>query len=164
MNPRNEHPDENGNLRAPKRLVDELGALFRVDVHVPPEVDDRLLNIARRRIVHRRPHVRVLRWAGMAAAAAAAAVLIVVMVGAPDGRSPLVMEPYRVAGVDGQGQDLDGNGRVDILDAFKLARCIEAADQPMCNKWDMNGDGAVDRGDVDVIAMAAVSLNGGAVR
>ena len=56
--------------------------------------------------------------------------------------------------------DFDGDGRVDILDAFALARHLESAHKPK-DKWDMNGDGIVDRADVDRIAMAAVSLKRG---
>jgi len=58
-------------------------------------------------------------------------------------------------------RDIDGNGRVDILDALALARNIKdnrVAEQP----WDFNGDGAIDRQDVDTVAQSAVSLNKGA--
>ena len=55
--------------------------------------------------------------------------------------------------------DLDGNGRVNILDAFVLARHVESAAVPR-GQWDLNGDGLVDRNDVDLVAMAAVALNG----
>jgi len=56
--------------------------------------------------------------------------------------------------------DIDENGRVDILDAFKLARHIESAEVREA-KWDINGDGQVNRDDVDVIAFAAVRLDKG---
>ena len=56
--------------------------------------------------------------------------------------------------------DIDGNGRVDILDAFTLARHIEAR-QPAEAMWDFNGDGLIDRRDVDTVALAAVRLNKG---
>ncbi|MBI1372921.1 MAG: hypothetical protein GC159_09195 [Phycisphaera sp.] len=59
-------------------------------------------------------------------------------------------------------RDIDANGRVDILDAFALARRLE---QPLGGvdpaRVDVNGDGAVDAADVDAIAAAAVKLNGG---
>ena len=57
--------------------------------------------------------------------------------------------------------DVDRNGRVDILDAFKLARHIESAGA-VEGKWDMNGDGQVNREDVDIVAFAAVRLDKGA--
>jgi hypothetical protein len=56
--------------------------------------------------------------------------------------------------------DVDLNGRVDILDAFKLAKHIKAGIRPD-TKWDINGDGAVNRSDVDAIARAAVRLDKG---
>ena len=56
--------------------------------------------------------------------------------------------------------DIDRNGEVNILDAFTLARHIESR-QPLSQLWDLNGDGLVDRRDVDTIAMAAVRLNKG---
>ncbi|MEO1129230.1 MAG: dockerin type I domain-containing protein [Planctomycetota bacterium] len=53
--------------------------------------------------------------------------------------------------------DYDGDGVIDILDAFALARTIETqvAIEPM---WDLNGDGVIDDDDVVVIAQAAVRL------
>jgi hypothetical protein len=52
--------------------------------------------------------------------------------------------------------DLDRNGRVDILDAFQLAREIERGGAPRGR--DQNGDGRVDRADVDQLAHLAVRL------
>jgi hypothetical protein len=59
-----------------------------------------------------------------------------------------------------QAEDIDQNGRVDILDAFKLAKHIESADRTETT-WDLNGDGLIDRSDVDIVANAAVRLNKG---
>ncbi|HSV99962.1 MAG TPA: dockerin type I domain-containing protein [Sedimentisphaerales bacterium] len=56
--------------------------------------------------------------------------------------------------------DLDGNGRVDILDAFRLAKGIESRG-PTTAEWDVNGDGRIDRDDVDDVAFAAVRLDKG---
>lgn len=56
--------------------------------------------------------------------------------------------------------DIDGNGRVDILDAFALARRIRSG-AALREEWDFNGDGRVDRGDADVVALAAVRLDRG---
>jgi len=46
------------------------------------------------------------------------------------------------------------------IDAFRLARHIESA-SPTKRKWDINGDGLVNRDDVDKVALAAVRLNKG---
>jgi len=60
--------------------------------------------------------------------------------------------------------DIDHNGRVDMLDAFQLARRIEAIVEPTAPldvRWDMNGDGRVDREDIKTVALAAVRLEKG---
>ncbi len=56
--------------------------------------------------------------------------------------------------------DLDRSGRVTILDAFALARQLDSGSSPAAS--DFNGDGLIDRGDVDAIAMLAVRLPEGA--
>lgn len=56
-------------------------------------------------------------------------------------------------------EDLNNDGRVDMLDAFVLARANAAGTAKA--EWDFSGDGRVDRADVDVIAMSAVGLAGG---
>jgi hypothetical protein len=55
-------------------------------------------------------------------------------------------------------EDLNHDGRVDILDAFQLARELRAGKKPAV---DLNGDGVVDERDADVIATRAVSLEKG---
>lgn len=62
----------------------------------------------------------------------------------------------RAPGLDTARADLDRNGRVDILDAFQLARELEGGDAP--GGRDFNGDGHVDRADVDELAYLAVRL------
>ena len=59
--------------------------------------------------------------------------------------------------------DINGDGRIDMLDAYLLARHIKDGDQ-LDPRWDMNGDGVVDQRDVDAIAAIAVSLGKGGVR
>lgn len=54
-------------------------------------------------------------------------------------------------------QDLDRSGRVDILDAFYLARQIEKQLE-LQNQWDVTGDGNVNQKDVDAIASTAVRV------
>jgi hypothetical protein len=53
--------------------------------------------------------------------------------------------------------DVDGSGRVDIVDAMILARHLKAGDATEA-AWDANGDAKVDQRDVDAVAAAAVSL------
>lgn len=55
-------------------------------------------------------------------------------------------------------QDIDKNGLVDIVDAYLMAKAVkEQKDSP--SEWDFNRDGAVNEGDVQVVARAAVALN-----
>jgi anti-sigma factor RsiW len=54
--------------------------------------------------------------------------------------------------------DVNGDGRVDVLDAFAVARVIEAGGAPEPG-WDLDGDANVDRRDVELIARAAVALD-----
>lgn len=49
--------------------------------------------------------------------------------------------------------DVDGDGAVDIIDAYLLAKRVENH-----NGWDVNGDGLADGGDVRTVALEAVSL------
>jgi len=54
--------------------------------------------------------------------------------------------------------DFDHSGRVDILDAFKLAKRIESTEK-LDTKLDMNGDGHINSNDVDCVAYTAVRLD-----
>src|SRR5262249_30206563 len=54
-------------------------------------------------------------------------------------------------------EDLNRDGKVDILDAFILARKLQGA--PVSDRTlDLNGDGLVNQRDVEIIAVHAVSL------
>ena len=132
---------------APRKLVEDVRALYGTRVAVPAHVDDAVLRMAQRRFARRRRLARALRW-GVAGVAAAAVLLALIFW---PGLRP----------ADAIREDIDRNGRVDVLDAFTLARSIEAPDG-VKKEWDLNGDGVVDRRDVDTVALAAVSLKRGA--
>lgn len=57
-------------------------------------------------------------------------------------------------------EDLNGDGVVDMLDAFALARELQLtpASHP---RLDLNGDGVVDERDVRILAAQAVRLEPG---
>jgi hypothetical protein len=55
-------------------------------------------------------------------------------------------------------EDLNHDGRVDILDAFQLARELKSGKAP---KMDLNADGHTDASDVEVLARRSVSLEKG---
>jgi hypothetical protein len=93
----------------PDALVARLERADRSPTIVDPRTDRAVIGDARRYFVAARPRpVRkpVFRWA-LPLAAAAAALLVAV----------LVLRPF-----DRSADDVDGSGRVDILDAFALAR------------------------------------------
>jgi hypothetical protein len=138
------------------RFRKDLRALLAPPGAVPPEVDRAILEQAHRRLARPRRRIIRLRWAaGIAAAAAVIAIGTALYFGTTGHNHQSSIINHQSAA------DIDNNGRVDILDAFRLARHIEAGDQPERN-WDLNGDGRVDRADVDAVAFAAVRLHEGA--
>ena len=140
-------------LQLPKKLRDDLICLCQPRVQVPPEVDEAIRAMAHQKLSPRPRHWRLRHW--VAASAAAAAVLLVVLSVWP-GRRPSGLPAVE----SGPSMDLDESGRVDILDAFLLARSI-GADRPLREEWDVNRDGVVDQGDVNFIGGSAVSLQRG---
>ena len=118
---------------------------------MPREVYDTIMESAYRHFRHARRRPRILRWS-----AAAAAIIIV---------SVLVTNVFRkedsarlhTAGAV-LAEDIDRNGMVNIIDAFKLARHIESG-RKLKTGWDINNDGQVNRGDVDYVANVAVRLH-----
>ncbi len=56
-------------------------------------------------------------------------------------------------------EDINGDGTVDIIDAYLLASRIEAKGT-LASEWDLNADGEVDQSDVDLLADQAVALAG----
>jgi len=146
---------------APRKLVEELRALHGRVPGVPVEVDRAVLAMARRRLRARRRPVPALRWALAGAVAGAAALLAVgIVLGPLEGLKEARLASAPPAAPKLLKEDLDGSGRVDILDAFLLARHIDAGSEPE-GEWDFSGDGAVDRRDVDALAQAAVRLDRG---
>lgn len=104
---------------------------------------DRLVAARRRRML--------IRGASLAAAAGLALAVVI----APWASRP---GPVQVIAT-GVAGDLNGDGRVDMLDALMLARAVD--DARARREWDFTGDGSVDRADVDRLALGAVRLNGG---
>lgn len=105
----------------------------------------------------------MLRWAPLAAAASVGLAFVLVPtrglrpVSPPAAPGPQVaMAPRDPTG--GQDpRDLNGDGRLDILDALVLARSIESA--TIIPGRDFDGDGVVTSADVDALAAAVVKLN-----
>lgn len=160
MNDNERHFDNDADLPVTPKFSEDLGKLFAPDQPIPARVDRAVVEAARWHFAHPQRRWR-LRWAVPAAAAAAIIVTASVWwfnIGsttrtAHEGRSEALAVALPEA-------DIDQNGKVDILDAFTLARHIEAS-RPVDTAWDFNGDGLIDRRDVDTVALTVVRLNKG---
>jgi len=138
--------------RISEAFREDLRSLYEAEAGVPREVDEQILAEARTHAPPRKSRIVRLRWAVAAAAAACVLIAISILTG-PSRRSATreVRAPAHAA------KDFDGNGRVDIVDAYQLARRLKEGGRPG-KVWDLNGDGNVDGDDVDQLAMTAVSL------
>jgi hypothetical protein len=159
MSDKNEIQPAESQLEAPQGLTDDLRALYDSPGAIPFEIDRAVVDQARRhfdknRFARHRQSRRVLRWAG--AAAAVAAVLVVSFTIIQE-KQPDEAPAFAMVQKTALNEDLDRSGRIDILDAFYLARRIEAADE-LAPQWDFDGDGAIGQADVDILARAAVRL------
>jgi hypothetical protein len=147
----------------PPSLLGDLQAIYRTPV-VPAAVDASIRNRARVYFASQRRIRLWVRWAGSAAA--------VLVLGAGlwlallrDNAKPMASANHG-AGADALRpasppllEDIDHNGRVDVLDAFAVARGLKARQtQPA---WDVDHNGVVDQRDVDQIANRAVRVKGG---
>ena len=140
----------------PGKLSAALRGLYDASPVVPTAVDEAILRDARSGFSRRRRFSLAVRWVGSAAAAAAAVVVVAVVL--HRGRPGTQVAVNAIPAVPG---DVDASGRVDMLDAFVLARKVDAK-ASMGKADDVNGDGVVDRRDVDAVAAMAVRLPGGA--
>jgi hypothetical protein len=139
------------------RLRQDLRGLFQLPGGVPPLIDKTILDQARRRLAQPRRRIIRMRWA--AGVAVAAAIILGIQIVNPFTSKNQTSNIINQQSAAAEGRaDIDGNGRVDILDAFRLARHIEARG-PTDKRWDLNGDDQVDQGDVDLVASAAVRLS-----
>ena len=159
MQDRHRQTDDHDQPPLPKRLADDLVGLYSPPQPVPRDMDDDILFAARRRLTETR---RTRHWGHIAVAAAAIALVF----GAqhlmqPPRPLPDIQLPVADQTQIASRRDIDHSGRVDILDAFALARMIRSGEETQA-RWDINGDGVVDQADVDAIANSAVQINGGA--
>ena len=165
MAEKKEHFEEDLDLGVSPEFSADLNTLFKPHFSVPPEIDRAVMDQAHRHFVRRDWHRRLFSRVGLWRIAAAAAVIIFAF------SLNLTQKPgpstSRSVLVEAEAVDIDRNGRVDILDALKLARHIESADRSKTNLslrkqgWDINGDGLVNRNDVDLVASSAVRLDKG---
>jgi hypothetical protein len=151
MNDREQQNDDQ-ELQAPPRLLAALKQLPRERIFVPPAIDRAVLETARRQLVPTTGERNFFRsWMIWPVFATACAIVVAaVFVLAPRGHRQTVYSR----------EDLNHDGRVDILDAFALARQVRDGKVTPGNP-DLNGDGVVDRRDAEIIATHAVKLEKG---
>src|SRR5438046_1601904 len=147
--------DEDPRLEAPGKLVNALRRSQPEPVFVPRTVDEAVLRAARKHLT-KEPKA-CFRWfslmswiAGAAAVLVAAALVFVHFQPRANRARPSVFAR----------EDLTHDGRVDILDAFAMARQLK---QGIISdlRLDVNGDGVADERDVQFIAVEAVKLSKG---
>jgi hypothetical protein len=130
-------------LKAPPRLVAALQQTAKKELFIPPAVDEAVTRSARAHLgkpERRRPSwLRLILWGS----APATAMLVFLL---------LRHSPGNFA-----REDLNHDGKVDILDAFQLARELHSGSPPSPSH-DVNGDGLVNQLDVERIAAHAVKL------
>jgi hypothetical protein len=155
MSEETKHFDEDLDMRVSQKFSEDLNILFKPHFSIPPEVDRAVLERAHQQFAPKHWGHRILRHISIWRVAAAAAVIIFAF------SLNLTQKPGPTTSqsllVEARAIDIDENGRLDILDAFKLARYVESAERTE-RKWDINGDGLVNSNDVDLVASAAVRL------
>lgn len=142
--------------RLPDILRSALNDRYGAVPDVPEAVDRAILADARRHLATRVAPKRWSRWTSWKVAALASTIAAACLVLAV--RSPWTQSDSLRSEVAQKafGRDLDGNGRVDILDAFAMARDIRNG--RTLSMYDVNGDGRQDQSDVDELAKQAVML------
>lgn len=177
--------------RLPAKVVAAIQESNRRDLAVPDAVRAAVFQDAADVLKRRKNNVAKSKpvwsrrsWMGISAGVLASALLVAVLIptvwmpdrplgvnsaeragmemaDAGDESLPSIMRSERVLAADPSAKDIDGNGQVDILDAFLLARSIEnnqPDDQFEIARLDQNGDGVINSDDVNSIAMSVVML------
>jgi hypothetical protein len=175
--PDHERQPEQKGTEAPPRLVSALKQVRRAPIFVPRTLDEAILRAAQQHLGKPAPQsrpptlvaqvfnllyrgfsisgskeVRLIRWL-----AAAAAVLLLAAVANQVLRRP-AEQPN--SGPITAREDINRERRIDILDAFALARQLKSGTKPNAT-MDVNGDGVVDERDVTALAAQAVKLEKG---
>ena len=138
----------------PEPLGADLRRMYRAEIEPSPAVDQAILNRARAHFAGRKRTLLLRRVAG-----AAAAVILITAAVIPTMRRT---QPPRPPVARQLIHDVNADSTVDIRDALALQRSIDAGGAGGAGGVagrDVNGDGAIDRRDVDAIAMLAVRLD-----
>ncbi len=115
----NQEPDDSG-LQAPPELVAALKAVPQEKLFIPPTVDEAVFHAAQKHFT--RPERSRPLWAGWFrwALAGTAAAALCVLAAIWSGKLTRTSAPQFAV------EDLNHDGKVDILDAFILAKRVEA--------------------------------------
>ena len=153
-------------IELPERLRRDLMAASAPRGKVPAEVDQAILSQVPAAppaapplaAPQARPWPTLVRVASLTAAAG---LLLVVGLwwrasGAPDLQQPEGAPHGDLAAL--RTEDVDGSGRVDILNALALARRIESGTESDA-RFDYDRDGTIDRRDVEHVAREAVRID-----
>lgn len=161
----------------PPAIIDALRELDGPAVLPDAQRDAAVLSGARQHLVkpnRKRRNLRLFIGGSAGGALAAAAMLAITFyLGDPTGQEEADMDmalqdaiPTITLDQDNtsppttaNASDLDDNGRIDILDAYALARKIEQGAENA--SLDLDGNGSVDQRDIDFLANQVVALNHG---
>jgi hypothetical protein len=149
----------------PEALKPTLRMRFGPVPDVPSSVDEAILTDARKHFeqhgpaalrLTKRRRVAMWQWTAIGSTVAAACVVFFAM-------QPQPQQPERSFAAKSNAvfadtelkSDVDRNGRVDILDAFVMARHIRSGQD---KSYDINRDGRFDKLDIDMVAREAVKL------
>ena len=153
------------NEELPDAVKAALKKRFGLVPDVPSNVDQLILTDARRHFeqhgpaalrLKKRQRVFVWKWAAIGSSVAAAGVLLFAMrpQQMPE-ESRMTTTSNAVSADVALMSDVDRSGRVDILDAFAMARRIRSGQD---ESYDINHDGRFDETDIDIVAREAVKL------
>lgn len=153
MPTRDEHNPDTDGLHLPDKLAERLSAMHDGRLFIPPDTDRAVMEQAREHFGVK-PDTNRRLWLRFAAPLAAAAMIALGVWTVWPNAGTYEGETLHVV----QG-DADGSGTVDILDAFTMARVLDAGETAPA-EWDLTGDGRVNRADVSAVTAIVVSLSG----
>jgi len=150
----------------PDAVKAALGKRFGPSPDVPSNIDQSILADARRHFEQHGPAAlrltkrrRISAWQWTAIGSTVAAVCVVFFAmkpHEPQSENTFAARSAAVVSADPElTSDADHNGRVDILDAFVMARQIRSGQD---KSYDINRDGRFDKLDIDMVAREAVKL------
>lgn len=142
---------------APNRLGHALKQAYPLVSADLSDLDAAILSYANARLGRRRLHPRLLLIGTGLATAAGLALAAIIITSSRSTPSPAGSSIAQATSPD----DLNGDGRVDILDALALANFLR---QPGASgsspATDINADGVTTAADIDALALRVVDLGG----